>query len=149
MKHTQSLVIPIKVLNEGATPPEVKTEGAGAVDLRSTEAWVIEPGARALVKTGFAMELPAGFVALVCSRSGLAIKHGVFVLNAPGIIDSDYRGEVGVILQNGGAEPFEIKAGDRVAQMMVMPSVAMYFAQAQALSETQRGTGGFGSTGVA
>lgn len=145
----QSLVVPVKTLSPSATLPEAKTAGAGARDLCAAEALTIAPGARALVHTGFAMELPDGFVGLVCSRSGLALKHGVFVLNAPGIIDSDYRGEIGAILQNAGSDPFEVKVGDRVAQLMVMPSVALRFASAEDLSETARGAGGFGSTGRA
>ncbi len=92
--------------------PEFSRDGDAGADLRSKEDYVIEVGQQILVKTGVKIELPKGFVALVCSRSGLALRNGVFVLNAPGIVDSGYRGEVGVILKNAGDQPFEIKRGD-------------------------------------
>lgn len=109
----------------------------------------LEPGARALVPTGLAMALPAGFEAQVRPRSGLAAKHGVTVLNTPGTIDADYRGEVKVILINLGDDPFEISRGDRIAQMVIAPVLQADIVEVEVLSETERGSGGFGSTGRA
>ncbi|WP_428521939.1 dUTP diphosphatase [Roseibium sp.] len=107
----------------------------------------LEPGSRALVPTGLAMALPAGFEAQVRPRSGLAAKHGVTVLNTPGTIDADYRGEVKVILINHGNTAFEITRGDRIAQMVIAPVLQAEIEEVEILSETSRGTGGFGSTG--
>jgi len=107
----------------------------------------LEPGARALVPTGLAMALPAGYEAQVRPRSGLAAKHGVTVLNTPGTIDADYRGEVKVILINLGEAPFSIARGERIAQMVIAPVLQASIREVETLSETLRGTGGFGSTG--
>jgi dUTP pyrophosphatase len=107
----------------------------------------LQPGARALIPTGFAIGLPEGYEAQVRPRSGLALKHGVTCLNSPGTIDSDYRGEVGVILINHGAEPFVIQRGERIAQMIVSPVVQSSWIEVEILDETARGAGGFGSTG--
>ena len=110
---------------------------------------VLAPSARALVPTGFCFEIPKGLEVQVRSRSGLAIKHGVFVLNSPGTIDSDYRGEVKVILANSGNAPFTIKRGDRIAQVVVSPVAnKVDFAEKASVSKTRRGAGGFGHTGV-
>ncbi|MBO6855419.1 dUTP diphosphatase [Roseibium sp.] len=109
----------------------------------------LAPSARALVPTGLAMALPAGFEAQVRPRSGLAAKHGVTVLNTPGTIDADYRGEVKVILINLGDDPFEISRGDRIAQMVIAPVLQADIVEVEVLSETERGSGGFGSTGRA
>lgn len=109
----------------------------------------LAPGARALVPTGLAMALPAGFEAQVRPRSGLAAKHGVTVLNTPGTIDADYRGELKVILINLGDDPFEISRGDRIAQMVIAPVLQADIVEVEVLSETERGSGGFGSTGRA
>jgi dUTP pyrophosphatase len=111
------------------------------------ETVTLEPGARKLVPCGFEMALPAGYEAQVRPRSGLAAKHGVTVLNAPGTIDADYRGEVKVILVNLGEAEFAIRRGERIAQMVVAPVSAVRFAVADELADTQRGGGGFGSTG--
>jgi dUTP pyrophosphatase len=108
---------------------------------------VLGPGARALVPTGFKMAIPAGFEAQVRPRSGLALKHGVTCLNTPGTIDSDYRGEVGVILINHGDAPFVISRGERVAQLVVAPVTRCVFDEVDGLDDTARGVGGFGSTG--
>jgi dUTP pyrophosphatase len=108
---------------------------------------VLVPGGRALVATGFAIALPAGYEAQVRPRSGLALKHGVTVLNTPGTIDADYRGEVGVILINHGDTPFTVRRGDRIAQMVVAPVVQVAWQATETLDETGRGSGGFGSTG--
>ena len=109
---------------------------------------MIEPGARELVPTGLRLELPLGFEGQVRPRSGLALKNGVTVLNSPGTIDSDYRGEVAVILINLGSEPFEITRGARIAQLVVAPVTQAVFLEASDLADTARGRGGFGSTGV-
>jgi dUTP pyrophosphatase len=108
---------------------------------------ILGPGERVLVPTGFRMAVPAGFEAQVRPRSGLALKHGVTCLNAPGTIDSDYRGEVGVILINHGEAPFVISRGERVAQMVVAPVTRCTFEEVDGLDDTSRGVGGFGSTG--
>ena len=132
---------------EGLALPAYESEFAAGMDLRAAEDAILPPGGRALVATGFAIALPQGFEAQVRPRSGLAAKHGVTVLNAPGTIDADYRGEVKVILINHGVEAFAIKRGDRIAQMIVAPVTQVRLAEAASLSDTQRGTGGFGSTG--
>lgn len=108
------------------------------------------PGERRLFKTGISIELPEGYEAQVRSRSGLALKHGIMVLNSPGTIDSDYRGEIGVILYNTGKRTFYVNPGDRIAQLVIAPVVtALFFAAGGTLSATERGEAGFGSTGVA
>lgn len=128
--------------------PSYESDGAAGMDLRSAEeSLVIAPGARALVATGFAIELEPGFEAQVRPRSGLAVKHGLTVLNAPGTIDWDYRGEIKVPLINLGDVSFTIERGDRVAQMVIAPVAQATVEESITLSETQRGTGGFGSTG--
>jgi dUTP pyrophosphatase len=132
---------------EGLELPAYETEHAAGMDLRAAEAAILPPGGRALVATGFAIALPHGFEAQVRPRSGLAAKHGVTVLNAPGTIDADYRGEIKVILINHGAEAFAIKRGDRIAQMIVAPVTQIKLNERASLSDTARGAGGFGSTG--
>ena len=135
----------------GLELPKQQTMGAAGVDLLAalgiSETVTIASGARAIVPCGFAMALPRGYEAQVRPRSGLAAKHGVTVLNAPGTIDADYRGEVKVILINHGSEVFEIRRGDRIAQMVVAPVSAVTFTERESLDETTRGAGGFGSTG--
>lgn len=129
--------------------PRYETPGAAGMDLRAAlrEPIVIEPGARARVPTGFAMALPSGHEGQVRPRSGLADRHGLTVLNAPGTIDEDYRGELQVLLVNLGQAPVTIGRGDRVAQLVVAPVVQVDVGEADALPETTRGAGGFGSTG--
>lgn len=138
---------------QGLAPPAYASEGAAGADLRAAIAETAEitlnPRERALVPTGFALQLPAGYEAQVRPRSGLAIRHGVTVLNSPGTIDADYRGEVQVILINLGSEPFTLRRGDRIAQLVVAPVSRAVFAEVESLDETGRGAGGFGSTGVA
>ena len=131
--------------------PAYETEGAAGLDLRAAiaEGLSLAPGERALVPTGLAMQLPTGFEGQVRPRSGLAVKHGVTVLNAPGTIDSDYRGEVKVPLINLGQEPFAIARGDRIAQMVIAPVTRAVLTEVAGLDATARGAGGFGSTGVA
>jgi dUTP pyrophosphatase len=132
---------------EGLPLPAYETAGAAGMDLRAAEALTLKPGARCLVPTGLAIALPQGFEAQVRPRSGLAVKHGITVLNAPGTIDSDYRGEVKVPLINHGQEDFVIARGDRIAQMVVAPVTQIGWSEVEDLDETQRGAGGFGSSG--
>jgi dUTP pyrophosphatase len=127
--------------------PSYQTEGSAGLDLASSEALVIPPGERRLVGTGLALEIPPGYEGQVRPRSGLAAKHGITVLNAPGTIDSDYRGEVKVILANLGGEPFKIEVGDRIAQLIVAPYTRVELELVTSLEATQRGDGGFGHTG--
>jgi dUTP pyrophosphatase len=136
-----------KKLHPNAVAPSYATEGDAGLDLSALEATVIPAGERKLVKTGIAVELLPGTVGLVCSRSGLAYKKGVFVLNAPGIIDSGYRNDVGVILQNAGDEDFVIEAGDRIAQLVIQEFISVKLVEVEELGESDRGQGGFGSTG--
>lgn len=134
----------------GLPMPQQMSDHAAGVDLCAavqTEV-IIPPGARTLVGTGLCMAIPEGYEGQVRPRSGLALKHGVTVLNAPGTIDSDYRGEVGVILINLGEEPFEVKRGDRIAQLVIAPVTAAIFSEADELPVTGRGEGGFGHTGL-
>lgn len=134
---------------EGIDLPFYATTHAAGADLRAAidEDIIINPGEHTLIRTGFAMALPDNFEAQVRPRSGLALKHGITVLNTPGTIDADYRGEVGVILINHGREPFVVSRGDRIAQMIVAPFVQANFHEVSELSETERGSGGFGSSG--
>jgi dUTP pyrophosphatase len=137
--------------DQGLGMPAYATLGAAGADLRANfkdrASVVIAPGARALVPTGLIMEIPEGWEVQVRPRSGLALKHGITLPNSPGTIDSDYRGEVGVIVLNAGSDAFTVAHGDRIAQMVVAPVVQAEFALADAVSETARGAGGFGSTG--
>ena len=128
--------------------PAYESQGAAGLDLRAAEACEIPSGGRALVPTGLSIALPQGFEGQVRPRSGLAAKHGVTVLNAPGTIDSDYRGEVKVILVNFGDQSFRIARGDRIAQLIVAPVTRVGIAEVENLDETRRGSGGFGSSGV-
>jgi dUTP pyrophosphatase len=143
--------IPIQLLSAQARVPEYATAGAAGLDLAAAiaEPLILEPGAFTLVPCGFAIALPAGFEAQVRPRSGLAARHGVTVLNAPGTIDSDYRGEVKAILINHGREPFTIAPGMRVAQLVVAPVSRITWQETSALPETSRAAGGFGHTGTA
>jgi dUTP pyrophosphatase len=127
--------------------PSYATPGAAGMDLRSADAVTLKPGARALVATGIAIALPAYFEAQIRPRSGLAVKHGITVLNAPGTIDADYRGEIKVPLINLGSEDFSIARGDRIAQMVVAPVTTAELVEVGALDDTIRGAGGFGSSG--
>lgn len=129
--------------------PAYATAGAAGMDVVSAEDVVIAPGARHPVATGLALAIPEGFEIQVRPRSGLALKHGITVPNTPGTIDSDYRGELKVLLINHGAEPFVIARGDRVAQLVLAPVVQAVWQEVAELDETVRGTGGFGSTGIA
>ena len=136
---------------EGLALPAYETTGSAGMDLRAAvaafEPVVLQPGERRLIPTGLKIALEPGYEAQVRPRSGLALKHGVTCLNSPGTIDSDYRGEVGVILINHGQVAFEIQRGERIAQMVIAPYAQAVMAEVDALDETARGAGGFGSTG--
>lgn len=130
--------------------PSYETPGSAGMDLRAAnpDPLQIKPGERYLIPTGFKMLLPEGYEAQIRPRSGLAYKNGITMLNSPGTIDSDYRGEIKVLAINHGEEPFTIKYGDRIAQMIIAPVYQVSVEEIHELPETQRGTGGFGSTGV-
>ena len=132
---------------EGLPLPERSTEHAAGLDVVSAEDLTLAPGTRHAVATGFAIAIPEGYEVQVRPRSGLAFKHGITCLNTPGTIDSDYRGEVKVILANLGSEPFEVRRGERIAQLVPAPVLHADFREVAELSETGRGAGGFGSTG--
>ena len=136
---------------EGLPLPGLATPGAAAVDLPAAlgllEKLELAPGERALIPTGFAIEIPPGYEGQVRPRSGLALRNGIVVPNSPGTIDSDYRGELKVILLNAGGEPFTIARGDRIAQLVIAPVLEVRWEEAAELSSTERGAGGFGSTG--
>lgn len=131
----------------GLELPRYATDGAAGMDVVSAETVTLAPGARYAVATGLALAIPLGYEIQVRPRSGLALKHGITVPNTPGTIDSDYRGELKIILINHGHEPFPIARGDRVAQLVLAPVIQAAWDEVEELSETARGTGGFGSTG--
>lgn len=140
----------VRLVNKSKHPlPQYATPHSAGVDLRANlEATItLAPGERSLIPTGLYLELPAGTEAQVRPRSGLAFKHGISVLNAPGTIDADYRGEVGVLLINHGQEPFEVKDGERIAQLVVARYEQVAFEEVVDLSTSERGAGGFGHTG--
>jgi dUTP pyrophosphatase len=130
--------------------PKYATDGSSGMDIYAAVAndVVMQPGGTTLVPSGFKIEIPSGFEAQVRPRSGLALKHGIGILNAPGTIDSDYRGEVGVILTNYGKKEFTIKRGDRIAQLVVMPVTKAVWIEVPDINDTTRGAGGFGHTGT-
>lgn len=134
---------------EDITLPHYATHGAAGADIRAAieETVHLESGSITMIPSGFAVEIPEGYEIQVRSRSGLAAKHGVFCLNAPGTIDSDYRGEIQIILANFGKEPFVIQRGDRIAQLVIAKYETVHWKEVSNLQETERGTGGFGSTG--
>ena len=139
----------VRLLTPGAVLPARATEGDAGLDLHAVEPAVIGPGERAAVGTGIAVEIPPGHAGLVLPRSGLALRHGIALVNAPGLIDSGYRGEIRVLLLNTDAEhPFELEPGQRIAQLLVVPFAGLDAVEAVELAESSRGAGGFGSTGV-
>ena len=144
-----SIKVDVKRLPHGAglPLPAYATAGAAGMDVVSAEDVTLAPGARHAVATGLSMAIPHGYEIQVRPRSGLALKHGITVPNTPGTIDSDYRGELKVILINLGAEPFVIQRGDRVAQLVLAPVVQAAWEEVAELDSTERGEGGFGSTG--
>lgn len=143
--------IPVQVRRlphgEGLDLPQYATEGAAGMDVVSAEDVTLPPGARHAVATGLALAIPPGYEIQVRPRSGLALKHGISVPNTPGTIDSDYRGELKVILINHGSQPFAIARGDRVAQLVLAPVTRAFWQEVSELEDTARGSGGFGSTG--
>lgn len=141
----------VKIINKGCCPlPAYETEGSAGMDIRANldEAKTLLPGERALIPTGLYLGLPDGIECQVRPRSGLAFKHGVTVLNSPGTIDSDYRGEVGVILINLSSEEFIIQPQDRIAQLVFCPIIQISLTSTEFLESSIRGSGGFGSTGI-
>ena len=150
-ERSDALPVPLVRLagSEGLPLPEYATPGAAGLDLLAAvdEELVLAPGARALVPTGIVLALPEGFEGQVRGRSGLALRHGILLPNAPGTIDSDYRGEVKVILLNAGADPFRIRRGDRIAQLVVAPVARVEWRETGRLPRSARSGGGFGHTG--
>ena len=132
---------------DGLPLPVYASDHAAGLDVVAAESLTLAPGRRHAVATGFAFEIPEGYEVQVRPRSGLALKHGITCLNTPGTIDSDYRGEVKVILANLGSEPFEVVRGERIAQLVPAPVLRASFEEAELLEKTVRGAGGFGSTG--
>ncbi|MGN3974258.1 dUTP diphosphatase [Tsuneonella sp. SYSU-LHT278] len=153
MRSIRAMSDPVRVAvkrlphGEGLELPKYATVGAAGMDVLSAEDVTIAPGARHAVATGLALAIPPGFEIQVRPRSGLALKHGITVPNTPGTIDSDYRGELKVILINHGGEAFAIERGDRVAQLVLAPVVQATWDEVETLDDTDRGAGGFGSTG--
>ena len=146
---TDAVAVEVKVLphGQGLSLPAYATEGAAGMDVLAAEDIDLAGGARCAVATGLALAIPPGFEIQVRPRSGLALKHGISVPNTPGTIDSDYRGELKVILINHGADMFMIRRGDRIAQLVLAPVVQARWVEVLNLDETERGEGGFGSTG--
>lgn len=137
----------VRLLHPDARPPERTRPGDAGLDLRALEPFTLEPGRRALVPTGVAIALPPNHAGLVTPRSGLAIKHGISVVNGPGLVDPNYRGELKVVLINLGHETFHGEAGDRIAQLLIVPFAAPPVAIVDQLDDTERGSSGFGSSG--
>lgn len=147
---TPCACVSVRVVSDGRHPlPVAATPHSAGLDLRAslTEPIILQPGARALIPTGLRIELPAGYEAQLRPRSGLALKHGITLLNSPGTIDADYRGEIGVILVNLGSEPFTINDGERICQMVVARYQTVEWVPVPSLEQTERGEGGFGHTG--
>lgn len=130
-----------------AVIPQIATPGSAGADLCSSVDIKLYPGETKLIKTGINISIPLGYAGFVCSRSGLALKSNIFVLNAPGIVDSDYTGDVGVILHNAGNDIFTINVGDRIAQLLIVKCEHFVFEEVSELQQTSRGEAGFGSTG--
>ncbi|MEM8898345.1 MAG: dUTP diphosphatase [Bacteroidota bacterium] len=144
-------MLTIKVINKSDNPlPTYATPASAGVDIHANneEPVILKPLERALIPTGLYIELPIGYEAQVRPRSGLAIKHGITLLNTPGTIDADYRGEIKVIMVNISYEPFTIKKGERIAQMVINKHEQMIWEEVEVLSDTERGSGGFGHTGI-
>jgi dUTP pyrophosphatase len=144
----QFLNLKVKKLNSLAKIPQYKTEGSSGFDLSSVDEVLLKKGSRVLVKTGLSFEIPENFEIQIRPRSGLALKHGITVLNSPGTIDSDYRGELQIILINHSEEDFQISIGDRIAQGILAKVEKMEIVEVSEVNETQRSSGGFGSTGI-
>lgn len=147
MRFTSTVRIEV-VLGEGATLPCYQTPGSAGLDLRCTESFTLAPLERMLIPTGVRVAIPAGYEGQVRPRSGLAVKHGLSMVNTPGTIDSDYRGEIKICMINLGQSTVEIEKGERVAQLVICPVKRAELAVVDSLEETDRGEGGFGSTGT-
>jgi len=149
MHKENAMTIPFLKVRDNAKEPIYATKGAAAADLHAalTEETVIAPGERKIIPTGLAVALPEGYVALLFARSGLAFKHGLALANGVGVIDSDYRGEIGAAVINLSDQPYAVQPGERICQMMILPAEQFAFTAADALPESERGAGGFGSTG--
>ncbi len=141
--------VEILIRSESGVLPSYETVGAAGMDISAflEEPVVLQPGKRALIPTGLYLQIPEGYEVQIRARSGLALRHGIALVNGVGTVDSDYRGEIGVLLINLGEEPFTIQNGDRIAQMVVSRFVSVKWRQAARLQETERGGGGFGHTG--
>lgn len=151
MINNQRYINPIwvkTITDDPSLIPEYQTNGSAGCDLKAANSVIILPMRRSIIETGVKLEIQNGYGAYVCSRSGLAANNGIIVLNAPGIIDCDFRGMIKVILCNLGNEEFVINKGDRIAQLLFFPIVQAIFQQSNVINETFRGEGGFGSTGV-
>lgn len=145
----QAVAVPVKKLDDSLDMPAYAYEGDAGLDLRAAEDAMLQPFERKLVSCGIAMAIPQGYAGFVVPRSGLAAKHGISIVNAPGLIDSNYRGEIKAILVNlDPHNPFEIKHGDRIAQLVIMATPAVTLLASSELSDTERGAGGFGSSGI-
>lgn len=141
----------VKIINKSKNQvPQYATEQSAGMDIRASleQDIVLQPMQRALVKTGLFIALPEGYEAQIRPRSGLALKHGITVLNSPGTIDADYRGEIGIVLVNLSLEPFTVSSGERIAQMVVAKHEKVEFQEVMELDETERGAGGYGHTGT-
>lgn len=138
----------VKRIDEHAKLPQYAHPGDAGMDLFSIEERTIPPGESALIRTGLTIELPSGTEAQIRPRSGLALKHQVTLTNTPGTIDEGYRGEIGIIMINHGREPFQVSRGMKIAQMVIKPVLSVKVTEVENLTETSRGAGGFGSTGV-
>ena len=146
-QDTDKLTVRV-TLEQDAALPEYETGGSAGMDLRSIEGVELEPMERKLVRTGLRVSIPAGHEGQVRPRSGLALRHGISMVNSPGTIDSDYRGEIAVILINLGADAVKLERGERIAQLVIVPVRQATLRQVEFLDETERGVGGFGSTGT-
>ncbi len=140
--------IPLQRLDDGLPIPAHAHPGDGGVDLYARDSVRLDAGHRAVVPTGIAVAIPVGFAGLVTPRSGLAARHGISVVNGPGLVDAGYRGEIKVVLVNLSRETFEIERGDRIAQFVVIPVAVQEFVPVEKLPDSSRGSGGFGSTGA-
>lgn len=137
----------VKVINKSENKlPAYQTSGSAGMDVFSNEDYILKPERRTIISTGLFVEIPQGYEIQIRPRSGMAAKYGITVLNSPGTIDSDYRGEIGVILYNSGQSNFEIRKGDRIAQLVLAPVFQAEWEEVKELSDTDRGEGGFGST---
>lgn len=146
MRNDEPISVPI-TMKPGASLPDYATPGAAGMDVRALDAVDLAPGERVLVPTGLRIAVPRGFEAQMRPRSGLALRHGIAMVNAPGTIDSDYRGELAVILINHGQGPVRLEAGERIAQLVLCPVAQAAWSVVEELDATDRGEGGFGSTG--